>query len=623
MRRALFEERKALPFRGRRHTSSNVPSVEQIPTAPNVERSSDSGPLEDATIPSALLQEINVMKRLAHSNLVKLKEIINDENSKYLFLVLEYMQGGTVMIHDEKTNKYVYALTKTVMLESTARRVFKDLASALSYMHANHIAHRDIKPDNLLIDFEGNLKLSDFGVSAHFESDRKKHSISMKALARSTSRGQVQGTEGTFNFYSPEMCFTGQSRGYNAYMADLWASAVCLWIFVFGTVPFQSGDVTELFRTIREVEPPRPHRLSPELDNLLGLMMRKDVTRRPSCMDVRHHCWVTETPLAQHAEVILLDSEVNAVASSALSTTISVSPPTSSPFSCSLDKMKMGVGRKLVARPLRAISPAVKAKIMAWMQRARKACASRLLAFVVKGQAEMNSLIRKAVQKENSSKDDASDGSSYFSMGSADSNEEADDDESVVSLTDMMRKSGTDFETVFGRYGDSFDDIDDDPVAMKRRSAPASMHLGAITTHERNIFQRGIHKIEKRILQLQKTDSNGKSEAASDEEDRISPKSRESSRARRSLVGRGIHKVVKKISFSGTNTDKHLQEDEQNGKESNAKEMSASPPSGSPYNNYDNVVGALERAMSEEEEEEHLQKSNSGLLGWFSRTKTT
>jgi [calcium/calmodulin-dependent protein kinase] kinase len=337
MKRSLFEERKALPFRGRRHT------VEDVPSAPPATRSASSDPLEldDATIPSALLQEINIMKRLAHPNLVKLKEIINDEHSKYLFLVLEHMQGGTVMIHDAKTNTYVYALTKKVMLEGTARRVFKELASALSYMHANHIAHRDIKPDNLLIDFNGKLKLSDFGVSTHFESDRRKHSISMKSLARSTSRGQMQETEGTFNFYSPEMCKTGgeaeqgKPRGYNAYMADLWASAVCLWIFVFGSIPFHAGDVTELFRMIREDMPVRPHRLSPELDNLLGLMMRKEVERRLSCMDVRHHCWLTETPLAQHAEVILMDSEVDTMraltAASALSTAVHIPSSSSEP----------------------------------------------------------------------------------------------------------------------------------------------------------------------------------------------------------------------------------------------------------------------------------------------------
>ena len=77
MKRSMFEERKQLPFRGRRHTSDDVPASSE--GGGEILRSgSDSAPLEDASIPSALLQEINIMKRLVHPNLVKLIEIIND-----------------------------------------------------------------------------------------------------------------------------------------------------------------------------------------------------------------------------------------------------------------------------------------------------------------------------------------------------------------------------------------------------------------------------------------------------------------------------------------------------------------------------------------------------------------
>jgi hypothetical protein len=57
-------------------------------------------------------------------------------------------------------------------------------------------------------------------------------------------------TEGTFPFYSPEMCLE-RGASFSAYMADTWAACVCLWIFVFGELPFYHIDVTELFRMIR------------------------------------------------------------------------------------------------------------------------------------------------------------------------------------------------------------------------------------------------------------------------------------------------------------------------------------------------------------------------------------
>ncbi len=202
-------------------------------------------------IPDSMMQEIAIMKMLVHPNLVHLLEIINEEDSKFIYLVLEHVEGGTIMGHDEATGLYVYRLTGHVMGEGTASRTFKDLISALSYLHANHIAHRDIKPDNLLVDFNGSLKLSDFGVSSHFENDRKKSSISLVALARSKSRGSVSKTEGTYSFYSPEMCTVKTMHGYSAYMADMWAATVCLWIFVFGRVPFYHPEVMTLFQMIR------------------------------------------------------------------------------------------------------------------------------------------------------------------------------------------------------------------------------------------------------------------------------------------------------------------------------------------------------------------------------------
>jgi SNF1-activating kinase 1 len=82
------------------------------------------------------------MKMLVHPNLVRLLAIINDANSRFVYLVLEHVEGGTIMGLDEDTGKYVFRLTGNVMGEATASRIFKDLISALSYLHANHIAHR-------------------------------------------------------------------------------------------------------------------------------------------------------------------------------------------------------------------------------------------------------------------------------------------------------------------------------------------------------------------------------------------------------------------------------------------------------------------------------------------------
>jgi hypothetical protein len=270
----------------------------------------------------------------------------------------------------------------------------------------------------------------------------------------------------------------------------------------------------------------------------------------------------------------------------------------------------------LIAKPLRAISPGLKIKLLVWLQRARKACFLRHQAFVVMAQAETNALIRKAVLKENEIliKEEGSDDSSCFSMGSADSHDD-DSNISEVSVMEIMKRSGFDFEQVFGRFDDMDmdDDMDDDANALsrKRQSAPATLHVGN-SAHERNIFQRGIHKIEKRILGLNRAQSSVSesqlSVGAADGADRLPQ--------RRSLVERGIHKVVKKISFTGANTDKHLHE-----------APTTSPSPSHPHSHQDESRSPQSKggsASEMDEEDDRMQKESSqNIVGWFSRTKTT
>jgi [calcium/calmodulin-dependent protein kinase] kinase len=196
------------------------------------------------------MKEIAIMKLLLHPNLVKLCEIIDDEQSKFLYLVMEYVDLGPIMQYNASTGTFTCKLTGGVLLESMASRLFAELLSGLSYLHLNHIAHRDLKPDNLLVNCKGQLKISDFGVSSHFAEEKIKMSVGLRQLARSKSRGAVNRTEGTWPFWSPEMCQESAAK-YSAYMSDIWAASVCLWVFVFGKLPWYNVDVLHLFKLIR------------------------------------------------------------------------------------------------------------------------------------------------------------------------------------------------------------------------------------------------------------------------------------------------------------------------------------------------------------------------------------
>lgn len=145
---------------------------------------------------------------------------------------------------DPATRKFTSSMTGEACEEVAAGQYLLDVVSGLRYLHIHHIAHRDLKPDNVLLGVNGHCKIADFGVSHHFTEDAHKEAASMRSLERSTSRAQIKETQGTYSFWAPEMLDGAES--FNAYGCDLWATGVCYYIFVTGELPFWADDVTKL-----------------------------------------------------------------------------------------------------------------------------------------------------------------------------------------------------------------------------------------------------------------------------------------------------------------------------------------------------------------------------------------
>lgn len=102
-------------------------------------------------------------------------------------------------------------------------------------MHYNNIIHRDLKPENLLLTGEGEVKISDFGSACH----------------RANGDDLMEDTCGTRPFFAPEMCCE-DGKHYSGKKADIYALGVCLYMLVYGAVPFCKCDsVLDLFDAIR------------------------------------------------------------------------------------------------------------------------------------------------------------------------------------------------------------------------------------------------------------------------------------------------------------------------------------------------------------------------------------
>ncbi|KAL9932763.1 hypothetical protein V8E36_008462 [Tilletia maclaganii] len=143
---------------------------------PAVHSAKSRGPF--STTDAKIKREIAILKKLHHANVVSLLEVIDDPDSKKIFMVLEYMAGGELHWRDETEplpGSLEYRLNmptpRPTLTITQIQSIMRDLICGLQYLHYQGIIHRDIKPANLLWDeHKKTVKISDFGVS-HFSAN--------------------------------------------------------------------------------------------------------------------------------------------------------------------------------------------------------------------------------------------------------------------------------------------------------------------------------------------------------------------------------------------------------------------------------------------------------------------
>ncbi|XP_076161849.1 cyclin-dependent kinase 3 [Ptiloglossa arizonensis] len=112
---------------------------------------------ESEGVPSTAIREIALLRELAHPNIIQLLDVVDGD--KHLYLVFEFLQQDLKKLLDTVRGGLDQALVKSYLYQ---------LLKAISFCHLNCILHRDLKPQNLLIDQEGHIKLADFGLARPF-----------------------------------------------------------------------------------------------------------------------------------------------------------------------------------------------------------------------------------------------------------------------------------------------------------------------------------------------------------------------------------------------------------------------------------------------------------------------
>ena len=159
------------------------------------------------------------MKNMRHKNVVKFYESLETENH-YLFF-MEACEAGDLLQYVRRRRK---------IPEYTARHIFKQIVLGLGYIHKQNIVHRDIKLENILIDSAGNVKIADFGISAHLPPGSK----------------PLRDRCGSLLYMAPEMIRNQNQRSsslsiVNAnikpkydYRVDIWSLGVVLYVMIYG-----------------------------------------------------------------------------------------------------------------------------------------------------------------------------------------------------------------------------------------------------------------------------------------------------------------------------------------------------------------------------------------------------
>ncbi|KAL8846439.1 MAG: hypothetical protein Q9221_008464 [Calogaya cf. arnoldii] len=218
-------------------------------------------------------EEIAVMKKLNHGNLVSLIEVLDDPDEDSLYMVLEMCKKGVIMKVgvDETADPYD---------EELCRYWFRDLMLGIEYLHAQGVVHRDIKPDNCLLTEDDVLKVVDFGVSEMFE----------KSSEMLTAK-----SAGSPAFMAPELC-VAKHGDISGKSADIWSMGVTLYSLRFGRIPFERPGVLQLYECIRNdpLNISGGPECSDSFKDLITRLLEKDAKKRITMEGLREHPWVTK-----------------------------------------------------------------------------------------------------------------------------------------------------------------------------------------------------------------------------------------------------------------------------------------------------------------------------------------
>lgn len=207
-----------------------------------------------------IYREVVISVLLDHPHIIKLLDFLYSDS--YFFLIFEYVKGSQL---------YDIILKESRLSEEKTRKYFRQILSAIDYIHRNSIVHRDLKIENIIIDHNDNVKLLDFGLSNFYD-----------------NKNFLKTFCGSLYFAAPELLL---GHTYNGPEVDVWSLGVILYVMVCGKVPFDDESVRELQNKIKVASFEYTVPLSKHIQELISNMIVPDISKRFTLLEIINSKW--------------------------------------------------------------------------------------------------------------------------------------------------------------------------------------------------------------------------------------------------------------------------------------------------------------------------------------------
>ncbi|KAG0204546.1 cAMP-dependent protein kinase catalytic subunit [Mortierella sp. GBA30] len=204
-----------------------------------------------------------ILERVEHPFLINMWGTFQDVRN--LYMVMDYVVGGELFSVLRKSQRFP---------EHVARFYTCEVLLALEYLHSHAVIYRDLKPENLLLDSMGHIKITDFGFAKH------------------VPQNMTWTLCGTPDYLAPEII---QSKGYGK-AVDWWSMGVLMFEMCAGFPPFFDEDHIKLYGKIMAGKVRYPPHFQPALKDLLKRLLTADLTKRygnlrGGATDIKNHPW--------------------------------------------------------------------------------------------------------------------------------------------------------------------------------------------------------------------------------------------------------------------------------------------------------------------------------------------